>query len=187
MNTIENTVGSILTSEVESTFKTGARFIGLTYTNKEGEKARHNIVMGARMESLYKHDLATLTSILPSCEGLKKVACQELIDSLTESLTKGIGNNSQYTLKGYYTPITKNGEVKSHIAEDGSKSLYLRGYRINKTVITNGTYKTVKSQPKTIEKNNLRKLLKTNKIKTFCIKMDQLHSIKSNGLTVEIN
>jgi hypothetical protein len=187
MNTIENTVSNILINNIEETFKNGCRFVGLTYTNKEGETSRHNLIMGVRLESLYKHDLETLQSILPSCEGIRRVACQELIDSLTESLTKGIGNNSSYTLKGYYQPITKNGEVKFHIGEDGSKSLYLRGYRIKKTVLKDGTYKVVKSQPKTVEKNKLRKLLKTNRIKTFCIKEDQLHSVKLNGMTVEIN
>ncbi len=186
--TIQNTtVSNILVSSVEETFKTGARFIGLTYTNENGETSRYNLLMGIRLESLYKSDLRTLTALRPSLEGIKAVACDELISSVNNSLTKGIGNNDAYTLKGYYTPVTKNGEVKFHTDEDGRKFLYVRGYVINKTVLKKGEYKPVNSSAKTLAKKEIEKSLKRGKLRTFKINVNNLHSVKLNGMTVEIN
>lgn len=186
--TIQNTVvKNIIAQNVEETFKTGARFVGLTYTNENGETSRYNLVMGANLVSLYKNDLRTLTALRPSLDGIKAVACDELIASINNSLTKGIGNNDRYTLKGYYKPITKNGEVKLHVDESGETFLYVRGYVIKKTVITKGEYKHVNSSAKTLAKKELEKSLKRGKLRTFKINVNVLHSVAMNGMVVEIS
>lgn len=188
LDTLQNeTVKNMLVAAVNATHKTGARFIGLTYTNENGETAIQNLIMGINIVSLYKADLRTLNALRPSLTGVKAVACDELIASIKNSLDKGIGNNDRYTLKGYYTPITPNGEVKLHVDEKGATFLYIRGYVLKKTVLVEGTYAHVNSSEKTLAKKSLEKNLRRGKIRTFKINVNALHSVKMNGMTIEIN
>lgn len=186
-DTTTTLVTNVLISSVESTFKTGTRFVSLTYTNQNGETSRYNLLMGVNLESLYKSDRRFLEKLVPTLSGVERVAGEELLSSITESLTVGIGNNSQYTLKGYYSPVTSNGEVKLHTDEKGVTSLYLRGYVIKKTTIKEGVYKTVNSSPKTLAKNKLEKSLKRGKLRTFKINVAALHTVKVNGMSIEIS
>lgn len=190
MNAIEtlknSTLASALALAVEDTKRTGARFVGLTYTNENGEKSKYRLVMGSNLVSLYKSDLRSLKKLRPSLEGVKALACDEIIASIENSLTKGIGNNDAYTLKGYYTPITPNGEVKLHVNEKGETHLYIRGYVLTKTVIEKGVYKSVNSSDKTLAKKELEKSLKRGKIRTFKINVGVLEGIRMNGMDIEI-
>lgn len=184
--TMNLTVTSILANEIESTFKSGPRFIGLTYTNLAGAVTNYNLLTGVSLTSLYKSDLRTLTNLRPTLSGIDLVACDELIASINNSLTKGIGNNDNYTLKDYYSPITPNKEVSYHVDDKGVTYLYLRGYVIKKTVVKEGVYKKVNSSPKTLAKNKLEEGLKRGNIRTFKINVNDLHSVRLNGRSVEI-
>ena len=190
MNAIESlknsTLASALALAVEDTRRTGARFVGLTYTNENGEKSKYRLIMGINLVSLYKSDLRTLKKLRPSLEGVKALACDELIASIENSLTKGIGNNDAYTLRGYYTPITPNGEVKLHVNEIGETHLYIRGFVLTKTVIEKGVYAKVNSSDKTLAKKDLEKSLKRGKIRTFKINVAVLEGIRMNGMEIEI-
>lgn len=190
MNAIETLKNSTLASAfalaVEDTKRTGARFVGLTYTNENGEKSKYRLIMGINLVSLYKSDLRTLKKLRPSLEGVAAVACDELIASINNSLTKGIGNNDAYTLRGYYTPITPNGEVKLHVNEIGETHLYIRGFVLTKTVIEKGVYAKVNSSDKTLAKKDLEKSLKRGKIRTFKINVAVLEGIRMNGMDIEI-
>jgi hypothetical protein len=190
MNAIEtlknSTLASSLALAVEDTKRTGARFIGMTYTNENGEKSKYRLIMGINLVSLYKSDLRTLKKLRPSLDGVKAVACDELIASIENSLTKGIGNNDAYTLRGYYTPITPNGEVKLHVNEIGETHLYIRGFVLTKTVIEKGVYAKVNSSDKTLAKKDLEKSLKRGKIRTFKINVAVLEGIRMNGMEIEI-
>lgn len=185
---MNETVAKFLTVIVEGTQKTGARFASFNYTASESnETSRYNVLMGVKMETLYKKDLEYLTVLRPTLSGIKLVACDELIASINESLTKGIGNNSAYTLKGYYEPLDNKGEVKLHTDETGARFLYIRGYVIKRTVITPGVHKVVKSSEKTLAKKEIEKNLKRGKIRTFKINVNNLNAVKVNGLCIEIN
>lgn len=190
MNAIEtlknSTLASSLALAVEDTKRTGARFVGMTYTNENGEKSKYRLIMGANLVSLYKSDLRSLKKLRPSLDGVKAVACDELIASIENSLTKGIGNNDAYTLKGYYTPITPNGEVKLHVNEIGETHLYIRGYVLTKEVIEKGVYAKVNSSDKTLAKKELEKSLRRGKIRTFKINVAVLEGIRMNGMDIEI-
>jgi hypothetical protein len=190
MNAIEtlknSTLASALALAVEDTKRTGARFVGLTYTNENGEKSKYRLVMGSNLVSLYKSDLRSLKKLRPSLEGVKALACDEIIASIENSLTKGIGNNDAYTLKGYYTPITPNGEVKLHVNEIGETHLYIRGYVLTKTVIEKGVYAKVNSSDKTLAKKEIEKSLKRGKIRTFKINVGVLEGVRMNGMDIEI-
>lgn len=157
----------------------GARFASLNYTAKgSGEVARHTVQLGISIENAYKRDIATLKELRPTLEGVKAQACDELIASLTTSLEGGVGNNPAYTCADTYTGIC--GGVKVH-RETGEVFIY--GRTVNKTVITPGVHKAVKSSPKTIAKNELRKLLDSGKFRQFSIA--ELHSARMNGETLE--
>ncbi len=190
MNAIEtlknSTLASSLALAVEDTKRTGARFVGMTYTNENGEKSKYRLIMGINLVSLYKSDLRTLKKLRPSLDGVKAVACDELIASIENSLTKGIGNNDAYTLRGYYTPITPNGEVKLHVNEIGETHLYIRGYVLTKEVLDKGVYAKVNSSDKTLAKKDLEKSLKRGKIRTFKINVAVLEGIRMNGMEIEI-
>lgn len=190
MNAIESlkntTLAASLALAVEDTKRTGARFVGITYTNEHGETSRYRLIMGIDLVSLYKSDLRKLKSLRPTLEGVKALACDELIASITESLTKGIGNNSAYTLKGYYTPITPNGEVKLHVSDTGETHLYIRGYVLTKTTLVEGVYPKVNSSPKTLAKKEIEKTLKRGKIRTFKINVAVLEGVRMNGMDIEI-
>jgi len=190
MNVIEtlknSTLASALALAVEDTKRTGARFVGITYTNENGEKSRYRLIMGIGLVSLYKADLRTLKTLRPKLDGVKALACDELIASIENSLTKGIGNNDAYTLKGYYTPITPNGEVKLHVNEAGETHLYIRGHVLTKTVLEKGTYAKVNSSDKTLAKKELEKSLKRGKIRTFKVNVNVLEGVRMNGMDIEI-
>lgn len=190
MNAIESlknsTLASALALAVEDTRRTGTRFVGMTYTNENGEKSKYRLIMGINLVSLYKSDLRTLKKLRPSLEGVKALACDELIASVENSLTKGIGNNDAYTLKGYYTPITPKGEVNLHVNEVGETHLYIRGYVLTKTVIEKGVYARVNSSDKTLAKKEIEKSLKRGKIRTFKINVGVLEGVRMNGMDIEI-
>jgi len=183
---VNNMVSNFFESIVNSTKSTGCRFGSITYTNEQGGKSLYNLIFGINIVSAYKSDLRKLTALLPTLTGIDAVACQELIDSINNSLTKGIGNNDNYTLKGYFEPLTPNGEVKKHVDETGVTSLYIRGYVIHKTEIIPGVYKKVNSSPKTLAKQKIEKTLKRGNFRTFKINVNVLKSVKVNGLTIEI-
>ncbi len=188
LDTIKNvTLANAFATAVEDTKRTGTRFVGITYTNENGETSKYRLIMGINLVSLYKSDLRFLETLRPTLTGIDLVACNELIASINNSLTKGIGNNDAYTLKGYYTPITPNGEVKLHVSETGETFLYIRGYVLTKTVLVKGNYPTVNSSPKTLAKKGIEKNLKRGKIRTFKINVADLHTISMNGLTIEIS
>lgn len=187
LETLKNaTLASSLALAVEDTKRTGARFVGMTYTNENGEKSKYRLIMGINLVSLYKSDLRALKALRPKLDGVKALACDELIASINNSLTKGIGNNDAYTLKGYYTPITPNGEVKLHVNEAGETHLYIRGYVLSKTVLEKGTYAKVNSSDKTLAKKELEKNLKRGKIRTFKVNVNVLEGVRMNGMDIEI-
>lgn len=189
MNTtiLNETVCGFIKSAVESTSKTGARFASFTYTTQEGKTSRYTLLLGVNIEKMYRRDLHKLLTVRSSMEGIKKDAIEEMIASLNNSLEKGIGNNDNYTLKGYYAPLTSNGEVKYHEDENGEKFLYIRGYVTQEKVLVQGVYKKVNSRPLTLAKKEIEKMYcLRNKIRTFKINVNVLKSVKFNGMTMEI-
>ena len=154
----------------------GCRFVSLTYRAKEsGEVARHNLTLGLNAGNLYRKSKQILDKLPAESEAAKQ-AKKELSDSLSESLSKGIGNNSNYTLQGVRQNLFKG--IWFH-AETGE--LFLNGFSRNKIVLKQGIYKTVKSSEKTLAKNELRRHLPINRLRTFKIDCNNLNSIRVNG------
>lgn len=173
-------ITSLLT-EIKTLAKSGARFVSVLYTAKEsGEIARHTVNVGVSIEKAYRRDLAVLKGKRATLEGIDLVACDELIASLSESLTVGIGNNSAYTCAGVYEPLARG--MKLH-TEKGA--LHLFGFTVGKDVIVPGTYKKVNSSAKTIAKNALRRTLKSGKFRQFAV--SELESVAMNGRTLALS
>lgn len=159
----------------------GCRFADLFYVAKgTGEVARHTLLLGVSLENAYRKDLAKLEAMLPSLEGVEREACEELIASLQESLAKGIGNNSQYTQKGMWKTICPGIRKEE---ETGKVQIY--GFSIRKRVIQEGEYKVVKSRPKTIAKNKLRKQLRSGKFRPFSFEPGTEFELHANKLVTK--
>jgi hypothetical protein len=157
-----------------------ARFITLTYRAKEtGELARHTLLLNVNRRNVLARDLAVLAKKLPMLSGDKKTACEELIASITETLNTG--QNSQYTKLGYYDK-QGNGNVAVSVKD----VCYVRGYSTGKLVIEKGTYRRVKSSPKTIAKNELRKDLKNTKFREFRITPENFILARHDGKAIVI-
>lgn len=158
-----------------------ARFISLTYRAKEtGELARHTILLNVNRRNALARDLAVLAGKLPKLSGLARQACEELMASITETLTTG--QNSQYTKAGYY-----DGQGNGNVQMSVKRVAYVRGYSVRKEVIEAGTYKTVKSAAKTIEKNKLRKMLKNTRCREFIIKPENFVMARHDGKAIVID
>lgn len=164
-----------LLGEIKTLASTGARFISLIYTAKgTGEVARHTLAVGVSIENAYWRDVAILTAKRPTLAGLALQACDELLASLRESLEKGVGNNSAYTCKGVYEPIARGLKLQ---VETGV--LHVTGFSIGKEVIAPGVYRDVKSKPLTVEKDKLRKGLKSGKFRQYAV--SELETVAMNG------
>lgn len=163
---------------IAATSRTGARFASFTYTAKKtGEKAKHRLALGVSVENAYKRDIAILSSIRPTLEGVAVQACDELIASLRTSLEKGIGNNPDYTCADTYVHVAKG--IKAH-KETGE--VYVSGFTLGKTVIEKGVYPKANSSAKTLAKEALKKRMKSGRFRQFSI--TELHSATMNGATL---
>ena len=158
-----------------------ARFVSLLYRAKEsGEVARHTILLNVNRTRCLKVDLANLQAKLPTLTGIEAQACDELIASITETLTTG--SNSQYTKARYYT-AEGNGNVQTSI----NSVCYIRGYSTGKEVITEGTYKKVNSSAKTLAKNKLRKTLKNTRVREFIVTPANFLMARHDGKAIVVD
>lgn len=157
------------------------RFVSLVYRAKEsGELARHTIMLNARRDSMLKHDLAALQAKRPQLDSIMAQACDELIASITETLTTG--QNSQYTKQGYY-----EAQGKGNLQISVNDVCYIRGYSIGKEVLEEGTHKKVNSRPLTIAKNALRKELKNTRCREFRVTRENFQYAKHDGKVILID
>ncbi len=158
-----------------------ARIISLLYRAKEtGELARHTINLNVDRRNCLARDLSVLASKLPKMAGLARQACEELIASVTETLTTG--QNSQYTKAGYY-----DGQGNGNVQVSVKVVVYIRGYSLGKVVIEPGIYKKVNSRPLTIEKNKLRRTLKNTRCREFIVSADNFKLAKHNGNMIVVD
>lgn len=160
---------------------TGVSFVSIrNYTNKSGETSNNLINVGASYENAKRKDIEFLENLDAKAHNFK--SAPDLIETarvaLIEAFLKPDENRSNGQ-KDAYTHIVPG--VKVH---NETGLLYVYGYREQKTVLVKGEYKTVKSAPLTIAKNELRKLLKTGKFTQYSLELG--NTIKANGDTLEL-
>jgi hypothetical protein len=180
MLTIAKTPAQMVSEVVGETGKVSApRFMALTYRNEKNELANYSLLIGVNMVRAYERDLALIQSYLKRSDlsPLYITAATEIRDSLTESLTKGIGYNSRYAhgplAADTYVSILPGIDVnKSHNEEDRG-TVYLMAYVQKKTTLEPGEYPIVKHHAKTVAKKAIKKSLgmRTERIRRFKIKM----------------
>jgi len=171
-----------------------ARFASLVYTAKEsGEVARHTVILGAKYGNvLQESKLAlSLVDLVPIAAQLQiplpvvTLAHKELTDSIQASIdAHAIGEqNPSFTKAGLYRPIGATGIQVA--LNDGT--LELKALSHAKVVIQAGVFKPVKSAPKTIAKNHLRRLLPLSKFRTFALDAGCVMRAKLNGETIDFS
>ncbi len=174
--------------ELSKVFKTigktrGCKFAAITYRSKgANELACHTILLGASLKKAYESDLETLLNYKPQGD-IEEKATFEMISSIQKSLTKGIGKNESYTQKGVWSQVIPNVRIDS-----SGERIQVLGMVTNKRVIEAGTYKTIKSSPKTLAKKAIKKALnlKVPRIRAFSLESANINRIAGNGDVLEI-
>ena len=149
------------------------------YTNSANEVSNNVINIGIKYENQKAKDIEFLKNLdiqsIPFHSSLIDIEKARI--ALIESFIKPNENRSNGQKNAYYHI---NSAIKVHV-ESGEVMIY--GYREQKKVLVEGEYKEVKSSSLTIAKNELRRLLKTNKFKYF--KLSNLETLKANKETLE--
>jgi len=160
---------------------TGVTFISIrNYTNSSGEIANHLVNVGASYENAKAKDIEYLRNL--NVEKFDSKLDSALLETARLELIESFINPSENRSNGQidaYTHIFSG--VKVH---NETGKLYIYGYRENKTVIQEGTYKTVNSKPLTIAKNELRKQLRTGKFTQYSLEIG--NELRLNGETLEL-
>ena len=160
---------------------TGVSFVSIrNYKNASGEVSNNLINIGISYEKAKQKDIAFLENIDFSNYQFKSElsVLEQAKNELIASFIKPNENRSNGQIDAY-TPIVSGLKVHN---ETGL--LYIYGYRENKTILIEGTYKSVNSSKLTIAKNELRKLLKTGKFTQYSIEIG--NEIRANGETIEL-
>lgn len=160
---------------------TGVSFFSIrNYTNAYGEVANHLINVGMNYKNCVAKDIEYLQNLDVTTMEWKSSMVD--IFKAKEALIKAFQKPSENRSKGQvdaYTHIVEG--VKVH---NQTGNLYIYGYRQYKVVIKNGEYPIVNSKPETIAKDELRKLLKTNKFVNYSLAIG--NELRANGDTIEI-
>lgn len=161
---------------------TGVTFVSIrNYTNSQGEVSNILINVGANLDNAKKSDLKILQNcdILNMTFSVDKPTVLIAKTELEQSLIKPNENRSQGQIDAY-THICKGIKIHNETSE-----IFIYGLQVKKDVIVKGEYKAVKSQNKTIAKNELKKLLdlKTDKFRQY--KFTSIDNLKLNGDTIE--
>lgn len=163
----------------------GAKFIGFTYTNKEGEKSKRVINVGVSYENMLKKDIELLPTIAYVASPLySKADWDKAKDELAESLRKSLAGESTPQSEGQhnaYLPIAVG--LRWNIT---NSELHITGVSHSKEILVAGVYKTVKSQPKTLAKNEIKKHFRSEKYRTFRV-TNLSGELKVNGEIIEIS
>lgn len=156
------------------------------YTNKDGEKSKRRINIGFSWEKLKKDDLETLTNGVAYIESDKytKADWDIAITELKQSIVAPSEKRSQGQSDGYLT-MTENGAVRYNY---NTQKLYIMGLELDgsKTVVEEGEKKAVKSAPKTIAKNVIkREYLKQGLIRNFIV--HEIGAVVTRGEEIELS
>jgi hypothetical protein len=157
-----------------------ARFASLLYRSKEsGELARYTILLNAKYDRCLRADVAKLEAMLPTLTGLDKQAAEELLASKLASLN---GTQTGYTRAG-----TCEAQGNGNVQVSTKHVVYIRGFRVSKETIEEGTFKMVKSAAKTIAKNKIRKQLKSDRCRDWIVSPENFRLARHEGKTIIID
>lgn len=156
------------------------------YTNAHGDLTDYVVNINCKHSNKVKKDVGQLRSLLAELvetvdvEPLKIQAAKELLDAFKKNANPETASNQSIAQKEAYTHIT--GNIKRH---NGTGVYYLFAYCQSKKVHYRAERKPVNSRPLTIEKDKIRKTLRTSKYVTFPIDFKSF-SVGVNGNTLEL-
>lgn len=158
---------------------TGIGFISFPYRNAKMETSKLLVNIGISYANAKKRDLITLNNGVEYLASDKYTLTDwnNAIEELKGSLKIPDSNRSQGQSDGYIK-LTKNGSLKWNINQ---QKLYIFGSLVRKNIIEIGEEKNVKSKPKTIAKEVIKKFyLRSGKLRTY--QVDRLQgNIRING------
>jgi hypothetical protein len=174
----------------------GAKFIGFNgYTAKgTGEVANFVINVNISEMNMKTNDLAKLKALKET--DLQKVADSKQIaldivklgfDELVFAAEKNISANMEdrtiasQAQTDAYIHICKGVKLNKE-----TRLLYVSGLEQSKTVVFDGVYKTVKSQPKTIAKKAIQKHAELSCLKYRNYIFENAETLKISGTTIEL-
>jgi len=135
-------------------------------------------LLGFNYRTSVEKSLLELEILRPSLSGIDAIAADELLESFRKTLN---GTQDGYTKAETYADTAVKG-LKVNTVDN---SLQLFGLTQAKVVLVPGTFKTVKSAPKTIAKNKLRKELPVGKFREYALDNGAIHLARINGETIE--
>lgn len=156
------------------------------YVNIDGEKSKRRINIGFSWDNLKKKDLETLRAGVEYIPSVKYTQADWNIG--VAELIQSIVNPSEARSKGQtdaYLMMTANGAVRYNY---NTQELYIMGLELDgsKKVVEEGTKKNVKSAPKTIAKNVIRReYLSQGLVRNFKIK--EIGDVRARGEEIELS
>lgn len=166
----------------------GNRFVSLTYLSKSSnELARHVINVGFSYHAAVEKSVTELEILMAenvaTWNADYKVAADKIMASLRKTLAAhAVGEqNDDYTKKGQYIPIAAGVNVNTT-----DNTIQLFGLTHTKTVLVEGTFKTVNSSPVTVARRKIEKMLTVGKFREFALDLSQVAQVKVNGDTLEM-
>lgn len=156
------------------------------YENLDSEKSKRRINIGFSYENLKKQDLATLQGGVQyiSSEKYTKADWDLAVAELIQSIIAPNEKRSQAQSDAYLN-MTENGAVQYCY---NTEKLYITGLELSgsKVVLEQGTKKVVKSAPKTIAKNVIRReYLKQSLIRRFIV--NEIGAVVTRGEEIELS
>jgi len=177
-----------------SVFKdNGTKFVGFTYTNKQGETSRYVIQTNTSYETSLKKDLALVPTLeYVETEKFDKETFETAKAEIVKSLKMSLGNldetmskieieqhqNRSNGQKDAYISIAPN--VKYNVE---NMNVHIFAKKHQKTVLVEGVYPVVNSRAKTIAKDSIKKHMKSTQYRTFII--SNVETMKVNGDIIE--
>jgi len=161
----------------------GASFISVTgyESTTSGEIADHTINTGISVMNAKKRDFETLKNctetdlqVISTNKGIDlntcKLALSELLASAEKNLSENIEDRSNQSQGQSDAYLTHPEYVGLRIHKE-TLALHIFGMAIQKNVLVEGTYKTVKSSDKTLAKKAITKYfnLRAGKFRTFIV------------------
>lgn len=185
---------SILASRPDPTRPTFAAFL---YQPKGGgpvlvpEVQHVTVLLGASTANLYARDIEELERTVGDMVGLTKRAAEDILKSRHQSLAKGIGNNPRYTQAGMWTDVLATvGQVdftfpglRRRIGT--ALEIQVTGLLHHKSVVVPGKFRTVNSEPFTIERNKILRSLPSGRFRSYSL--SNIAGVRLNGETVEFD
>jgi hypothetical protein len=191
---IEKTLNNVATMVACKTIN-GTSFVGVrNYSNSKDEVSNQTFLVGINYATLLDSDLKTLKAfdIKPLIAKYDIAIVTKAYTELLNSLIKRTASEFEKEILRAANDSTMNrSDAQSDAFESVAKglktkdnNLYIYGLCVKKTVLVEGVYPTVKSQLKTIVKNEIKKSanLKETKFKQF--KLGNLEELNIQGFTI---